>query len=437
MAKVSVKLDMRSSRRHKDGKYPLVLYLYHDNKIRRINLKYSFLPEEWDQEKLSPVGVENYKHLGIKFRSHLSVSEKILEEYQIGLDSIAIEELKAKIETTIFSKNTTTASVKRKHIQRAINGSSLTQYAHAKIDRLELAAKFGNRSAVRTALRALQTFFNKDEILFVEFDYKALQDFCAYCSGRGNKPNTTGAYLRQIKALFNEAIDNGDVDNAMYPFKKSFRIPKSPKTKNRALRFEEIESIRNLDLEKGSAIWNARNYFLFMFNNMGINFIDLVQLKKSQFTQALYDEDGNIVSGRVNYERTKTGGSFSIKLTDESLRILREYKIGEKSPSDFIFPFNYENTEKGRRRYEQQRKRINAKLKEIAALAGINENLTTYYARHSWATIGKRNNLPITLISEALGHADTKTTEIYLASFDNDAMDSANEIITKQGARFG
>lgn len=101
-----------------------------------------------------------------------------------------------------------------------------------------------------------------------------------------------------------------------------------------------------------------------------------------------------------------------------------------------IFSLSISKTQQnGRRRYEQQRKRVNAKLKDIAVLAGIDENLTTYFARHSWATIGKRNNLPITLISEALGHADTKTTEIYLASFDNDAMDAANILVTKKGAR--
>lgn len=89
----------------------------------------------------------------------------------------------------------------------------------------------------------------------------------------------------------------------------------------------------------------------------------------------------------------------------------------------------YEETEQGRKRYQQQRKRVNRKLREMAALVGINEDITTYYARHTWATIAKRKLVPISVISEGLGHADLKTTQIYLDSFDDDVLDQANEDI--------
>lgn len=428
MAIITLRIDTRKSRQHRDGSYPVVLALSHETKLARINLGFSLQTHEWDQENLQPIGIPNNKHIGAKIRAQLSTAELLLHSLKLELATLPIAELKAMVEAEIFGLENKSSRLKQRYVERTINRASLTDVAEVKMERLELAKKFGNRSALKTALAAVQDFTGRKNILFVEFDYHTLQNFCAHCSGKGMKPNSIGAYLRQIKALFNEAIRSKDIERDIYPF-TDFRIPKSPRTKKRALRKEEIQTIRELEIEPGSALWNARNYFLFMFNNMGINFIDLVKLKKEQLTNAKYDMKGKLLEGRINYERSKTQGSFSIKLTPESISILNEFKVAKKKSQEYIFPFGFENSETGRRRYEQHRKRVNAKIKELAKLAGIDDEVTTYYARHSWATIGKRNNLPITLISEALGHADTKTTEIYLASFDDDAMDAANEMV--------
>lgn len=435
MAKVTLKLDKRKSRQRKDGRFPLVLYINHRGATDRIILKYAFLAVEWNQDKQTPVGISNEKHVGVKIRSQLSRAEELIQSLQLELDTLSIKELKARISAEVFSKSSTPLIVKQKYIDRSVNTASLTDRARAKIARLEAAKKFGNRSAVQTAYNSLKQFKGyrleeeKEDIMFVEIDYNALQNYCAYLLGKDCSPNTIRAYLAQIRALFNEAIRAKDIDKELYPF-EGFKMPKSPKTKKRALRKEDIKAIRELDLERDSSLWKARNYFLFMFNNMGINFIDLVQIKKSQFTQTEYNENGNLTAGRISYSRNKTRGNFSIKLTNESLEILKEYDVQRKKPDDAIFPFEYENSERGRMRYEQYRKTVNKHIKKLAKLAGIDENVTTYFARHSWATIGKRSNLPITLISEGLGHAEIRTTQIYLDSFDDDALDAANEGIT-------
>jgi len=439
MAKVSVKLDKRVKNQHKDGRYPVVLYLSHNKASRRIGLKYAFLEKEWDNDSIQPIGVPDNKLIGVKLRSQLSTAEQIIQELHLELDTISIGELKVKIESEIFSKRKTPETTNKKYVQRSTNKESLTDRALAKIERLDKAKKYGNKSEVQTAYNALKGYFgfkpedSYENILFVDVDYGALENFCAYMYSKNCKPNTLRAYLAAIRALFNEAIKARELDKEIYPFDR-FKMPKSSKTKKRALNIEDIQKIRELDLEQASYLWMARNYFLYMFNNMGINFIDLVQIKKSQFSQTEYDKDGNLIDGRIKYKRNKTGGEFSIKLTTESLEILKHYNVGSKKPNEFIFPYGYENSEQGRKRYEQHRKTVHGHIKKLAKLAEIDEDVTTYFARHSWATIGKKNNLPITLISEALGHADTKTTEIYLASFDDDAMDAANEIITKQGA---
>lgn len=428
MAKVKLKLDERKGSLKNDGSFPLILSLSHKRKTRMILLGYSLLPKMWSESSLKITGIENCKHITAKIKSQLAKAESIIHSFRLDIDQIQIAELKVKIESEIFSVETTSSLSRESYILRNTNTSSLIDYSLQKIERFRLSNRHGSAEAIDIAMRSLKNFFNKKDVLFTEINVTTLKNYQAYCTSKGNKLNTIGAYLRQVRALFNEAIDEGIIEEKLYPFKK-FKLPKAPKTKNRALRMHEIDAIRELEVKPKSALWNARNYFLFMFNNMGINFIDLVKLKKSQLFETSYDEDGHLISGRVSYNRSKTSSAFSIKLTSESIEILGQYNIGSKKPSDFVFPNGFEDSEQGRKRYKQQRKRLNRKLREMAELAEIDKSITSYFARHSWATIAKRKNVPITLISEGLGHSEIKTTQIYLDSFDDDALDSANSNI--------
>lgn len=426
MAKVAVKLDKRDNCKRPNGTYPLVLVLSHQSKTRTISLKYYFLEGQWDGVELQPIDYPNAKHIGAKIRSYLSKAEILLIDKKLELDTMPIAELKVYVQGEIFSSNSTPTRVKENFIRRNIQSASLVAYGNVKMERLRIAKKHGNANAIRDAFSSLKKFTNREEIYFSDIDQNFLKDYVAYCTARGNKPNTIRAYLSQIKALFNEAFE--DEAMSVSPFPK-YKIPKAVKTKKRALRMDNISQIRKLELKPKSALWSARNYFLFMFNNMGLNFIDLAKLRKDQIIQAKYDKDKQLIEGRIVYSRSKTKGEFSVKLTTESIVILNTYNIGEKLNKDFVFPMGFEDTELGRKRYEQQRKRVNRKLREVAKMAKIPEDITTYYARHSWATIAKRKLVPISVISEGLGHADLKTTQIYLGSFDDDVLDQANEDI--------
>ncbi|MBI1835924.1 MAG: phage integrase SAM-like domain-containing protein [Flavobacteriia bacterium] len=426
MAKVAIKLDKRDNCKKPDGTYPLVLVLSHHSKTRTISLKYYFLEEQWDGVELQPIDYPNAKHVGAKIRSYLSKAEILIIDKKLELDSMPISELKVYIQGEIFSTSSTPIRVKENFIRRNIHSESLIKYGDIKISRLRVAKKHGNANAIKDALASIKKFTKREEIYFSDIDQNFLKDYVAFCNSRGNKPNTIRAYLSQIKALFGEAMED-DVINIL-PFPK-FKIPNAVKTKKRSLRINDISEIRKLELKPKSAIWNARNYFLFMFNNMGLNFIDLVKMKKNQILQTKYNKNKKLVEGRIVYKRSKTKGEFSVKLTSESIDILNEYNIGSKLNDDFIFPMGFEDTEKGIRRYKQHRKRVNVKLGDLAKMANIDEDITTYYARHSWATIAKRKLIPISVISEGLGHADLKTTQVYLDSFDDDVLDQANEDI--------
>lgn len=426
MAKVHLKLDTRKNCKKKDGTFPLVLSLHHNSKSRPIRLKYSFNTEDWDGEKLIPQNIKNAKHIGAKLESYLMKARVFLNENELDVEFWTIQDLKARIEAEIFSTSKTSSITKLKYTAMKSESISLTEFASNQIQRLRLAKRNGSAESLKESIARLRAFSGLDTVGFAQVDVLFLENFTAYCYSRDNKASTIHTYLKPIRKLFNDAISLKLINPEIFPF-DIFKIPKAAKTKNRALRLANIEAIRGLDLKPNSAIWNARNHFLFMFNNMGINFIDLAKLKKAQLISTKYDDAGNLTEGRITFNRSKTSDSFSIKLTEDSILILNEYGVGDKSNEDFVFQYEYEETETGRKRYKQQRKRLNKKLKELAILAGLDEPLTTYYARHSWATIAKRKMIPVTMISEALGHSDLKTTQIYLDSFDNEDLDAANE----------
>ncbi len=428
MAKVKIKLDSRKSSQKKDGSFPLTMVVSHQSKTRTIKLNYDLNMDNWDEESTSVIGISNAKHISSKLRLQLEKAEDFIKQNEIEIDSMDINQLRSLIQVEILSNQNTRVNASSKFLAKRINRSSFTDYISNKVTRLRKAKRNGYAEAYKTSLCSITRFANKEEILFAEIDHIFLKNFVAYCQSRGNKPNTISAYIRPIKTAFKEAILENEIPPALDPFPK-FKMPKTNKTKKRSLDMETIVKIRQLTLKAKSALWDARNYFLFMFNNMGLNFIDLSKLKKHQITDAKYSNNGQLISGRLSYIRSKNNREYSIKLTNESIEILNAYSVGELSKDDLIFPVGFSDTPEGFRTYKKKRQRINKRIKALGNMIGIDDDITTYFARHTWATIAKRKMIPISVISEGLGHSDLKTTQIYLDSFDDDVLDDANDEI--------
>ena len=179
----------------------------------------------------------------------------------------------------------------------------------------------------------------------------------------------------------------------------------------------KIMDIKKLAYDQESPLWHAKNYALIMFYSRGMNFIDLVKLKVK-----------NIEGDRLLYSRSKTGNPFSVRVT-ESLGNILEFYLKGKQHEDYMFPTNYDGSTKHFQMYKSQRGRMNERIKIIAKDAGIEGEFTTYYIRHSWATIAKFMGIPTEVISVGLGHNSLLTTEIYLKSFTNHVLDEANELV--------
>jgi integrase len=225
-------------------------------------------------------------------------------------------------------------------------------------------------------------------------------------------------YLRTTRAIYNKAIKDGILDKELYPFER-FTI-KSIKTRKRAISLEAIKKIEKLALGTSDPLFHAKNYFLFSFYCRGMSFADLAELRVP-----------NIIDGRILYQRKKTDKPFNIKITKEVQRILKIYLKG-KTKDDSIFGIIKRNTPTEQYKdIEWARKRYNKKLKKIAELCDIEENLTSYVSRHSFATLAKNLGIPITGISDMLGHESIKTTEIYLDSLPSEIMDQYHEQVIK------
>lgn len=190
------------------------------------------------------------------------------------------------------------------------------------------------------------------------------------------------------------------------------------KTVKRAISLKDIRRIKELDL-MGKPHWElARDMFLFSFYTRGMSFIDMAYLKKS-----------DLKNGILSYRRHKTGQQLHIRWESCMEETVAKYAAG--CSDDYLLPILKLPSKKLRSQYKSTLFRINKYLKEIAKLCGIAAPLTMYVSRHSWASIAKSKNIPISVISEGMGHDSEETTRIYLASLDGSVIDKANSLILK------
>jgi integrase len=204
------------------------------------------------------------------------------------------------------------------------------------------------------------------------------------------------------------------MEETSYPF-KNITI-KSQKTRKRAVNKDVIKMVEELDVSQQENLQLYKDLFMFSFYNRGMNFVDMAFLKVS-----------NIVNGRIEYTRQKTGQQFSIKITDKAKEIISRYN-DLKNADSYIFPIIYR---KGMEYldYRNAMRLMNKKLKKISTLLKLDVSLTTYVSRHSWATIAKKSGVVTAVISEGLGHTTEEITQVYLDSFENNVLDDANELI--------
>lgn len=275
------------------------------------------------------------------------------------------------------------------------------------------------RNRMRTAesyvstLNSLRRFTSGIDLYFNEINAALAIDYEMYLKKTGVSRNTSSFYMRIFRATFNRAVNMGLVEPPSIP---PFALVYTgiPKTMKRAIDKETISRIRQLPLTKFMAF--SRDMFLFSFYTRGMSFIDMAYLRKT-----------DMADGFITYRRRKTGQKIVLRVEKELAELIARYPA--PSNSIYLLPIITKEGANGRNEYLSRSHVINRHLKEIGRQAGTSLPLSMYMARHSWATLARNLNIPINVISEALGHESETTTKIYLSAINSSVIDSANHRI--------
>lgn len=236
---------------------------------------------------------------------------------------------------------------------------------------------------------------------------------------------TVGMHMRAIRAIMNEAKKAGVIKDSQYPFGKDKYEIQAGAGRKKALTLQEIGKIVRFS-DGNETTERYRDLWFFMYLCNGINTADLVKLKYKNI------HDGEICFVRQKTERTnKTIKEICVPITPEMESIIKRWG-NEPLPDNLIFPYleGVDDPIKRKHLTKDLTRRINKRMKRIGQALGI-ENITTYTARHSFATVLKRSGANISYISESLGHSDLKTTEAYLASFEKEERQKNACLLTK------
>lgn len=399
-SQVKFKVILHKIKTLKDGSHPIVLRITHLQKRKYYSTGEKATEAEW--EKIMDLNSRGkYK----KIRDLIIMTEDQAEE--------VIKELKKKdaftfdaFENSFFTErnNTTVFCFFNQLIQRYIEQN-----------------RIGNADVYRQTLNELKRFRKNKDLSFDDITLSFLNSWETYLAPN-NSTNSISIYMRTLRSAYNKAVKEKIASRAHYPF-KDYQIKKEATVK-RALRKEHIQRIAEFDAEPWSRQWIAQQYFIFSYLCQGMPYSDMAYLKWE-----------NIIDGRIVYKRIKTirtsknPKTISIKITPRTNEILQAFRRPAAQYDDYVFPILRKDMQPVtiKNTIKAKRKRFNHNLREICAAVGIEGNITSYVARHSYATVLKRNGVSTSIISESLGHQTEHMTQTYLDSFDNEVIDAANE----------
>lgn len=384
-----------------NGEQPLMLRICKDGKKKYQSLGISIPIKYWDFKRNKPKS--NYPNK--------EFIQKIILDKQTELQQRMLElnsEQKEYTTTTLLCDENKKFELK-----------TVSDFYQELIEQFKADYKCGNRLIYKSSYNSLKAFTNdKLDIPFSAIDIAWLNKYEKWLRSKGNEETTMSLMFRTLRSTYNKAIKAKCARKSEYPFDE-FRISKfDVRTQKRAIAKTEVLKFTKevCPIGKRQYVQLSKDIFMFSYLCGGINFTDIANLTKA-----------NIIEGkRLHYIRQKTGKLIKLGLSDEAMQIIERYTNESKG---YLFPILNISTHKTplqkQNRIHKILGKVNINLKLIAAQLGVEANLTTYVARHSFASVLKKSGVNIALISEALGHSDLATTQIYLDSFDNEQIDEA------------
>ena len=394
----SIKLKFRPS--SVDGKEGSIYYqIIHNRKVRQLHTDYRILPEEWDETEENII-IRGYNSdrvnllTNIRERINWDISrmKRALSQMEAKQDSYTVEEV-----IELFSKQT---------VER-----SFFDFMNGVIMQLRQLRKVRTSETYFSTLRSFMTFLRGQDIPIDGITSDLMLQYESWLKHKGVCMNSISFYMRILRAVYNRAVDKGMVEQTS-PFRHVYTG--IDKTIKRAIPIKSIKSLKNMDLTMRHSSDFARDMFMFSFYTRGMSFIDMAYLKKKDLSH-----------GILIYRRRKTGQLLSIKWEKCMAEIVNKYN---DDTSEYLLPIIKRQGDE-RRQYINSLHLVNYRLKLLSEEIGLNRPLTMYVARHSWASAARSKNIPISVISEGMGHDNEATTQIYLASLETSVVDNANKKI--------
>ncbi|TZF85806.1 tyrosine-type recombinase/integrase (plasmid) [Pedobacter sp. BS3] len=400
---VYLKLILDERKFKQNDIYSIVVRIVYNRKVTTLTTGVRIERKYWDYASGQIINTHpNYMLLNTKLSEfYLKVQKAVLSLENIG--SFSIEELRQEL-----SNN--------KPTNKITSSTTFNEFSQKLIQDLIAINKSGNAIIYRTASNRLIAYADNQKLKFRDIDYNLLEGFKNTLLQDGVKPNSVHNYFRTIRAIYNKAIKAKLIDRSYYPF-HDVKV-KLERTAKRAVPVDCIKKLYKLELKPDSRQWHARNYFILSFSLIGMSFTDMAYLIPK-----------SIVRGRLIYNRRKTHKTYDIKLTTVAIQILKLYEgRNTKYLLPILPPSVVEDSMEAKKIISQWIKTTNKWLRKLAESHKLEEDLTTYVTRHSWATSAKRLGYSIELIAEAMGHEHgNRITNIYLDTFDQEVIDEVNE----------
>ena len=381
----------------RNGELPLKIRVTKDRKVRYVSLGVSTKPEHWDFKKNQPK------------------ADCPNREYIEKLIANRISEIKATIVELKAEERDFTATSLLQKIDTKSSSLSIAEIFLEHLKFLQSCKRTGYMLSIRQTYNSLLKFNGTLDIPFSEIDVNWLRRYEGWLRKSNKSENTIGIRFRNLRMIYNKAIEKGAVKKELYPF-DSYKVSKLHKeTIKRAIVKDDIKRVLNYNVN-GRDFYTSLAIALFSFSYYmgGINFVDMAYLQGS-----------NIIDGRLVYYRKKTSKLINLPMNPEAMEIISRYNTGL---TGYIFPilsFAHNTEQMKLNRLHKVITKVNKALKLIGQELGLPIKLTTYVARHSFATVLKRAGVSTSIISESLGHSSEKITQIYLDSFEKSQINEA------------
>ena len=397
---MKIKVIHRTNKIDKQGRSPLMLRFTHGRESKFVSLGCSVEACYWDKTaEILTTDCPDRATLQTRIDSAVM-------EYQKKIRRLEALDMEVSFENLLDQTAKCTPQL-------------VDSYFERQTEQMKRAGKI-NTSIKYATTRTSLSKFHPAKFRFEDINAKFLNDFESFLHMEGNQPNSIATKFSVLKAVYNKALADKIFICKENPF-VAYKVGKNwTQTRKRAVHKEDIQRLIDAELPATHSQYTefARDIFLFSYFSAGINFKDIATL-----CYADMDND------RIFYRRHKTGKQMTCRLIPQAREIIAKYRREDAGSEDYIFPI----LDRRVHRTEQQihdrvhkvLTKVNRELKLWSEQLGLSTKLTTYVARHTFATVLKRSGVSVALISESLGHSDLSTTQIYLDSFENSQIDAA------------